>query len=1764
MKCSSSSSARIVRAAQSIIEALEDRRLLSTAVPLAVQADFIAASPMLALAAVTPSATTAATTARPTITVTNPANGATAVPLDTSISADLSLPNAGLDPNSLNSATVQLYRTSDHTAVPAVVNTSGGGDSIILQPNANLDPNTQYTFNVTSGVVDTTGAALVPFQMSFTTGTSTGQADPSIRFQKVSLPSASGATFTAVRIGPDHMLYASSEDGRIFRWGINGDGSLTAPQIITSLQQVNGGKRLITGFAFDPRSTAGNPILWVTNSYFAFQNTPNWTGKITVMSGPNLQNVQDAVINLPRSIQDHGTEQPTFGPDGALYWGQGSMSAMGAPDSTWGFRPETMLSSAILRLDITTINPGQPLDVKTIDAGGTYNPFAPGAPLTLYATGVRNAFQLLWTQDGTLYAPTNGSSAGGNTPAFPNGVNGTRIDTGQPYNGPAVPGLTNVPQTEIDWLFKIQQGKYYGHPDPARGEYVLDAGNPGNSSDPNVIPQYPAGTQPDANYGGYAFNFGPHRSPDGIIEYQDLTFGGKLQGALLVAEESAGDDIVALTRGAGGSITSAQRDIPGFTGFTNPVNLVEDQTNGNIYVAELGGMRLTLLRPVPPAPVAAAGKAVIAFNAIDTGLSGSGPSRPQTLTITNTGTLPLIIGGIHIVNDPNSPTQDAAAFNITNLSNIPGTVAVGQSVTLSVTFTASSTGIHSALLQVQSNDPATPLLSIPLHGIGTPGQFGYNEPSLVQILRANAIPTIVGSGPNDSGGNNSYYPEVPDPSSQEVPMQRLIKAGDGPVTITPLASFDAASQPVLRFGYYVPGDPTDLSELFTIGQGDAQTMNPTALGATNFDPGTAPFSLYAVFPGVSTSNGQPDTHYSEDALNTLDPADPRKFRFFPLENPDGSIVPNAYVVAAEDYNNPQYNSFVNFVGIIRNVAPAPDAVNAPVVGLENLDGAPFSDRLIFSRIQVPNPVQPDVVHDNATFRVHNTGDKPLIITGFSSSDPYHFFVSNIQKFPVTVAPGGTLDVNVKFIANNAPSHTDNQTNDTKTDNYPITVLQAGGVWNATLTINSNDPVNPARPVQLAGYFQYQSEKENEPGLQTIVNLMAGYQTVISNQQQPNYPEPASSPTYYGEEVVSPYWQQTDATQPIKVIQLDAFHQQIDDSGNLTTPHFGYYRRGNPFATWLIANDAMNGQTLLPHSNNGGPSTASLNISGTFGWDLDGNYSDDSMNTVGGGGGHHVRFYPVRDRSGNIIPNEYLAALDYGSVTFENYDFQDNVYLISNIHPANAAPTPTDVQATASGSGINVQWAPVNDASLAGYNVYRAASATGSYVKLNSSPLSGTGYFDAFAPSGVTSWYKITAIDSAGEGVGATASGLAIPAAPTNPAATALAPGQVRLTWTQPAAGLTYRIERAALGATAFTEIASGVVGAAFIDTTPMGNTTYVYQIRAENGSGISPYSTIAVATTPAAAAPSAPTGLAVSTVTPDTVSLTWSASTGTVSRYHLERLDPGSSTWVETASSLTQTSFIDESVSPASVYQYRVRAENAGVFSGYSSILVAATPAPVPTAPSQLTAAAAGQVIHLAWQPSSGQVVAYHVERLGPNDASFIDIGSVTGTTFNDPNVVPNQRYQYRVRAQNTGGLSPYSNTAAASVPIPPGGSTSNPLPLGTIEVGVERVRNSLDTHTNQLYYVLNVNVPTRLNVNLLQLKDRVTLELLDLQQHVLKSLDTGRRRSGTLAMIIPTGRYYLRIALVGSKGTPYMMAISGKVVKLPKPKVRPAKRRRG
>ena len=75
------------------------------------------------------------------------------------------------------------------------------------------------------------------------------------------------------------------------------------------------------------------------------------------------------------------------------------------------------------------------------------------------------------------------------------------------------------------------------------------------------------------------------------------------------------------------------------------------------------------------------------------------------------------------------------------------------------------------------------------------------------------------------------------------------------------------------------------------------------------------------------------------------------------------------------------------------------------------------------------------------------------------------------------------------------------------------------------------------------------------------------------------------------------------------------------------------------------------------------------------------------------------------------------------------------------------PTPTGFVATATTVDTALAWNAVGG--VAGYNIYRAASSTGPYTKLNPTPITGTSYTDTTAPPTTSSWYRVTAVGTGG-------------------------------------------------------------------------------------------------------------------------------------------------------------------------------------------------------------------------------------------------------------------------------------------------------------------------------------------------------------------------------------------------------------------------------
>ncbi|RDC63397.1 Ig-like domain-containing protein [Adhaeribacter pallidiroseus] len=551
------------------------------------------------------------TAPRPYVISSTPANGATNVNVNTSSIAanNLFVPEVagyqgGVDNSTITSSTVKLLKVvgSSTTQIQGVVQGTGGGDAISFSPTFALEPNATYKFVITDGVKSFSKASFIPYTATFTTGAAIEPTDPiAVEFTKVPIVSTQNKKYSSLKIGPDGKLYALLLNGNLERYTINRpDGTLTFQASISTLPNKYGGRSAI-GLVFDPSSTASNLIAYVSHCSSGLTGAPEFDGKISKLTGANLGTEQLLVTNLPRSAKDHLVNSLVFGPDGKLYISQGSNSSMGAYDGSWQ-RTESLLSGAVLKLDLaklgnTTLDARTTTNQSVINAApsstakmsdGSYNPYSSASPLTIYASGVRNAYDLVWHSNGQLYAPANGSAAGGNTPAS---VSGTRRPDGSRYSGPYVPATSGV-QVQNDWLFRIKQNGYYGHPNPLRGEYVVNRGFTDN-------PKYPSDVSSDINYRGAAFNFELNRSPNGAIEYKSNAFNGALKGKLLVCRFSGGGDLIVLepksvTPGSSDADYDIQVGYPGagttglvgMSGFINPLDVVEDTQTGNLYVIE--------------------------------------------------------------------------------------------------------------------------------------------------------------------------------------------------------------------------------------------------------------------------------------------------------------------------------------------------------------------------------------------------------------------------------------------------------------------------------------------------------------------------------------------------------------------------------------------------------------------------------------------------------------------------------------------------------------------------------------------------------------------------------------------------------------------------------------------------------------------------------------------------------------------------------------------------------------------------------------------------------------------------------------------------------------------------------------------------------------------------------------------------------------------------------------------------------------------------
>ncbi|WP_328587631.1 PA14 domain-containing protein [Serinibacter arcticus] len=900
---------------------------------------------------------------RPHVWTVFPENRVLDADVNGGVAATIKVPYAGFGVDDTTMpGNVKLFRVSDNSEVAGSTNTSGGNDTVNFAPAEPLSPNTTYRFEVTNGVKDRLGNAWVPFTSIFTTGG--GVIDPggsefepltNIAFEKVELPIGNGKYWASFVFGPDGKLYGSTIGQGLFRFTVNADGTLS------NMQDLGYQGIAMIGLLFDQSSTAGDLKLWVTNTSPNVSNEQNqWASGISLLTGANLQNRKQVFTEMPRSQSDHLTNSMTYGPNGDIYVLQGSNQAGGDLDGTWGQRGEQLLTAALLHFDPDhariqqSINDPQgddPLSVKTAQ-GGTYNPYATTAPLKIYATGIRNAYDVVYHSNGHLYVPTNGTAAGGNTPGVTYnaatdtytrqaaaGIPGFATVNGQDvtaacrardlrdpsYTPRSVPPTSNVP-TQRDHLYDVVAGGYYGHPNPTRCEWVLHEGN-----DPANPPKwgggaagnqtkYPVGVLPESTYKGVAYDFEFNKSPNGAIEYHSATFGGQLEKALVVVRFSNNNDLIFMQADpVTGKILGAQTEVgltgvpnttmQGVGGFNDPLEVVEDTRNGNLYLNQYdrsgSAQKLYLLR-VPASQQAATikvSKDELVLSAAKSNAGNASAAQKtdvETVTVTNSSTEAVPFS---------AAVSGTNASEFTVVGTVPTTLAAGASTTLQVRFTPGTTiGERSAQLTLTGG---TTTATLGLYGLATNGIEGGNEPPLNSVLGTLGYEVNV-------GWTGLAIGMSPSALGEEVLEPLFVKSGTGPVTWKALAHYAPAEN--IPFGWYT-GDGAaanrnqvgGINGTNTAGGGYQSLLPPVTSGSTPvFDPGAAEFGFY-YYSGVFNRYG-----FTEDRLNSP-AADAHRARIYPAKNRSGVRIANTYIVAFEDASNGDYQDYLFLVSGIKPV-----------------------------------------------------------------------------------------------------------------------------------------------------------------------------------------------------------------------------------------------------------------------------------------------------------------------------------------------------------------------------------------------------------------------------------------------------------------------------------------------------------------------------------------------------------------------------------------------------------------------------------------------------------------------------------------------------------------------------------------------------------------------------------------------------------------------------------------------------------------------------
>ena len=309
-----------------------------------------------------------------------------------------------------------------------------------------------------------------------------------------------------------------------------------------------------------------------------------------------------------------------------------------------------------------------------------------------------------------------------------------------------------------------------------------------------------------------------------------------------------------------------------------------------------------------------------------------------------------------------------------------------------------------------------------------------------------------------------------------------------------------------------------------------------------------------------------------------------------------------------------------------------------------------------------------------------------------------------------------------------------------------------------------------------------------------------------------------------------------------------------------------------------------------------------------------------------------------------------------------------------------------------------------------------------------------------------------------------------------------------------------------------------------------GGTTYYWRVRAGNGTGVSPWSSVRSFTTHAALNPPAtpeliaPSAGASNLVQP--VELSWNSTAAAIAYYPQVATDAEFGTIVVNPGAITGTSYSLSGLAEGTTYYWRVRSGNDGGVSAWSAVRLFATRTNTPNAPATpgLVSPVDGasglpRQVELKWRKTSATLVYYPQIGQHPGfDSLAVNPGGIAETTYAVTDLTPGTTYYWRVRSSNEGGESAWSPSRSFATQLAAPGVPNTSLPTSESSGVTTNPLLAWNSVTDASSYSVQVSTASTFNTLVVDQQGITELSFL------VEGLNTGTT-------------YYWRVRATGSGG---------------------------